>query len=98
MSPEQSLGSVSPSSDLYSLAVMSYEMLSGRRPFDGPDLHGAKLRKDFLPPSTLNPALPRALDTFFSRALDPDPAKRPADASAFAFELGRALDATPSRA
>jgi tetratricopeptide (TPR) repeat protein len=98
MSPEQGFGSVSKASDLYALAVMTYEMLTGVRPFDGPDFLEPKLRKEFVPASTLNPALGPGVDDFFATALDPDPTKRPADAAAFALALGRALDATPSRA
>lgn len=98
MSPEQGFGSVSKSSDLYALAVMTYEMLTGVRPFSGPDFLEPKLRKEFTPASRVNAALGPAVDAFFDRALEPDPTKRPPDAAAFAFELGRALSATPSRA
>ncbi len=98
MSPEQGFGSVSKSSDLYALGVMTYEMLTGVRPFDGPDFLEPKLRKEFAPASRVNAALGPEVDAFFNRALDPDPTKRPPDAAAFAFELGRALSATPSRA
>jgi tetratricopeptide (TPR) repeat protein len=98
MSPEQGFGSVSKASDLYALGVMTYEMLTGARPFEGPDFLEPKLRKEFSAASSLNPALGPGVDEFFSRALDPDPTKRPADAAAFALALGRALDAAPSRA
>jgi serine/threonine-protein kinase len=98
MSPEQALGSVSKASDLYALGVMTYEMLTGVRPFNGPDYLEPKLRREFMPATQAAPGLPAAVDAFFSRALDPDPTKRPADAAAFALALGRAFDATPSRA
>lgn len=89
MAPEQMLGSVCPASDLYALGVMAYELLVGHRPFEGPDFLGEKRARRFAPPSASG--LPPGLDEFFRRALDPDPAGRPADAAAFVRELARAL-------
>lgn len=91
MAPEQFLGSVSRASDLYSAAVMAYELLTGSRPFEGPDFVEPKLRKEFLPPSRLDAALPSVVDEFFVRALDPDPLKRPAGAVEFNRAFGAAL-------
>jgi tetratricopeptide (TPR) repeat protein len=95
MAPEQAFGSVSKSADLYSLAVMTYEMLTGVRPFSGPDFMEPKLRGQFVPPASVNPALPRAIDGFFVRALHPDPTKRHADAAEFARALNEALATAP---
>ncbi len=83
MAPEQAFGSVSKASDLYALAVLAYEMLTGSRPFDGPDYLEQKLQKRFSPPSQREASLRRDLDAFFARALDPDPTKRPPDAKNF---------------
>jgi serine/threonine-protein kinase len=83
MSPEQALGSVSKASDLYALGVMAYELLTGARPFEGPDFLEQKLQRRFTPPSQRNPDLRRGLDDFFAKALDPDPTKRHSDAKAF---------------
>ncbi|MBI3553659.1 MAG: serine/threonine protein kinase [Elusimicrobia bacterium] len=83
MAPEQALGSVSRSSDLYALGVMAYEMVTGERPFPGPDYLEQKLQKRFLPPSQRNRDLRREFDAFFSRALEPDPTRRPEDAKMF---------------
>ncbi len=91
MAPEQGMGSVSKSSDLYALGVMTYEMLAGVRPFEGPDFLEPKLRKEFPPVTQRAPALPAGLDAFFAAALDPDPTKRPATGAAFLQAYRQAL-------
>jgi tetratricopeptide (TPR) repeat protein/tRNA A-37 threonylcarbamoyl transferase component Bud32 len=96
MAPEQSLGSVSKASDLYSLAVVAYELLTGARPFDGPDYLEPKLRKEFAPATGRNAALPKALDAFFAKALDPDPTKRFSGARDFSKAFGSALEGATS--
>ena len=95
MAPEQGLGSVSKASDFYALAVMSFEMLIGVRPFAGPDYLDQKLRKEYPLPSDLDSSLPPGLDAFFRQALDPDPTKRPASGAAFLEAFDRACAATP---
>jgi tetratricopeptide (TPR) repeat protein len=84
MAPEQGMGSVSKAADLYALGVMAYEMVSGARPFDGPDFLEQKLGKTFTPLAQRDPSLPAGLDAFFASALEPDPTKRPASGAAFA--------------
>jgi hypothetical protein len=68
--------------------VLAYELVGGRRPFDGPDFLEQKLQRRFRPISQLDPSLPRGLDAFFAKALDPDPTRRHAGAADFrrAFE------------
>ncbi|MDP3541157.1 MAG: protein kinase [Elusimicrobiota bacterium] len=88
MAPEQAMGSVSASSDLYALGVMAYELLAGTRPFAGPDFLGPKMRGEFPPVTSLRAGLPPRLDMFFASALSPDPARRPKDAAAFASAFG----------
>jgi serine/threonine-protein kinase len=84
MSPEQARGgSVGPASDLWSLAVVAFEMVTGTHPFLGNTMGDviAKICGDELPvPSQLAPGLPRELDAFFARALKRDPARRFASA------------------
>ncbi len=83
MAPEQAFGSVSQAADIYALAVMTYEMLTGARPFNGPNYLEQKLQKIYAPPSERDASLGPGLDAFFSNAFDPDPTKRPQEAGKF---------------
>ncbi|MBI2071356.1 MAG: protein kinase [Elusimicrobia bacterium] len=76
MPPEQEMGLASKESDLYALAVMTYEMLTGEIPFAGPNFLHQKQRCMYKPASELVPELPKALDQFFQRALNPEPQER----------------------
>jgi tetratricopeptide (TPR) repeat protein len=79
-SPEQASGErATPASDRYALGVVAYELLSGERPFarDNPTAEAAAHARAPVPAiSEANPALPRALDAVFERALAKDPAAR----------------------
>lgn len=88
LSPEQLLkNESSPRSDLYSLALVSYELLTGRLPFDlrAPLFLQLKARVegDLLPPRTANAQLGAPLAAALVRALDVDPARRPRSAADF---------------
>ena len=91
LSPEQAQGQpVSPRSDLYSIGVMLYELLTGRVPFDADSPVTIALKhvsEDPVPPSQLNPAVSPALDGVVLRALEKDPGDRFADADEFAAAL-----------
>ena len=80
MSPEQVRGQrVDARSDLYSLGVSLYEMLSGRRPFEGPtqyEILDGHLRRQPPAPSELNPSVPAPLAAVVMKALVKDPAGR----------------------
>jgi serine/threonine protein kinase len=94
MSPEQCLGEeLDARSDVYSLGIMLYEMLAGRRPFMAPTPTGviAKHLTEAPPPLPNHMGLPSGLEAVLLRALAKDPAARPADANAFAQELQTAL-------
>jgi eukaryotic-like serine/threonine-protein kinase len=80
MAPEQiSSDGADLRADLWALGVVLYEMLTGARPFEHEHAAGvmhAVLHGDVVPPSTLRPQLPGALDNVVLRLLSRDPAAR----------------------
>ena len=101
MSPEQLNGEpIDGRSDLFSLGVMLYAMLTGHRPFQGNSamtvsykvVHG-----DPVPVSALNCALPPDLDYILSRLLAKHPSDRYSDGEEFALDLDDLLAAQPPR-
>jgi eukaryotic-like serine/threonine-protein kinase len=96
LSPEQAQGHrTTAASDRYSLAVVAWELLTGRRPFaaDTPTTEAlAHVNAPVPSPSEANRALPRQLDPIFARALAKDPGARYATAAEFVGDLRRALD------
>jgi len=94
MSPEHIEGrALTFHSDMYSLGVVLYELLTGKRPFAGANLEEliAKILKhEPLPPSELRPELPKALDAVVLRAMKKNPAQRYATWPEFALELSKA--------
>jgi eukaryotic-like serine/threonine-protein kinase len=96
MSPEQARGGiVDHRSDLWSLAVVLFEAVSGQRPFSGDHVGNviASICADPLPaPSSFAPDLPAAVDRFFARAMARDPAERFATARAMAEAFSALLE------
>jgi len=96
MSPEQAHGSldVDYRSDLFSLAVVAYHCLTGVVPFGGDSLAELLIgivSKEPVPATRLTPGLPRAVDDWFQRALDKNPARRFASAKDLAQAFHMAI-------
>jgi len=91
LSPEQVQRGVADSrSDVYSLGIVAFEALTGRKPFEGESpIHIAyKHVNETVPaPSTLNPDVPPALDDLIVRATSTNPDNRPKDGEEFLQEL-----------
>lgn len=93
MAPECWNGQASPESDQYGLAVMTYELLTGRQPFQGNAEYVMKLLHTTMqpqPPTSLNPSLPLPLNSVLLRALAKTPGERFASLALFAATLQRA--------
>jgi TonB family protein len=91
MAPEQIQGfEPTPRADLYALAVVTYEMLTGARPFAGRNittlLHQV-VHEPPVPPRHFNASLPLRYDELFERALSKVPEERFSDAAGFVTEL-----------
>jgi serine/threonine-protein kinase len=84
LSPEQAQGfAVSSASDLYSVGVILYELLTGTVPFEGESAVAVAFKQVSAaprPPSEINPAIPPSLDAVVLRALAKEPSARYADA------------------
>jgi WD40 repeat protein len=104
MAPEQSTGTpegVGPAADIYSLGVILYEMLTGRVPVQAPTPVETLLlvrTQEPVPPSRLQPRLPRDLETICLKCLQKEPRRRYASAEELADDLERFLGGKPIRA
>ncbi len=92
ISPEAVRGEpVGRSSDVYSVAAVLYELLTGRVPFPASDVPTA-LRRHLEEPAPTLQGFGTDLQALLSRSMDKDPAARPADAAAFLTELEAAAE------
>ncbi len=96
VSPEQAQGRpLDPRTDLYSLGVVLYELVTGRVPFEGDSPVAVALKQvneDAVPPRQINPNIPPSLEAVIMRAM----AKNPADRYASAEEMRRDLQRVSS--
>ena len=92
MSPEQCRGAkdITFKSDLYSLGILFYELITGHKPFDADnpmDIFQMHVRGKCARPSTYAMDLPIWFDTLILHLMEKDPAQRPMDAAKVAEEL-----------
>ena len=92
VAPEQEHGKAVPASDIYSMGVVAYQLLTGLLPFQAVVRSRAA---ELPPPSKLNPAVPQAVDVVIERAMEIEPSKRYSTARAFADALNEALKVPP---
>jgi serine/threonine protein kinase len=98
MSPEQIQGAsnIDARADLYSVGVSLYELVTGKRPFDGDSqfaIMSAHLEKTPIPPVAIDPKLPQVLNDAILMSVAKDPAARFQTAGAFRNALGNVAPA-----
>ncbi len=96
MSPEQTKGlKLTNQTDFFSLGVVLFELLCGRRPFHGRTLYELMDNIRYSPPPSIlkyNPGLPQGIDLVIQRALEKEPDLRYPSGTEFAAEIGRAME------
>ncbi len=102
MSPEQARGDVAkigPASDQYSLAVVLYQLLTGSKPFSGPQhMVIAQVASNTPPPvRTVDPSLPADLDAICRKAMQREPEQRYMTCADMAADLHDWLQCRPVR-
>ena len=99
MSPEQARGeSVGPQSDLYSLGVVLYEMLTGTLPYEADNPIGTAIKHMNAPvrsPGEVNPSVPQPLSALTMKLMAKVPEERYASAVALAEDLERVRSGLP---
>lgn len=96
LAPEQALGErVTAAADLYSLGAVTYELLSGRPPYEFESLAELPVKQREGPPPPID-GISEELQDAVRRCLAPDPADRSASAAALAHELAQASPEPPA--
>jgi serine/threonine-protein kinase len=97
MAPEQARAKqeeIGPHTDVYALGAMVYEFLTTAPPFMGETVQDTLLKvlyEELIPPSRLQPSIPRGLEAIVMKCLEKEPAKRYATAEALAIDLEKFL-------
>jgi serine/threonine protein kinase len=99
LSPEQARGyDVNGTSDIYSMGVVLYEMITGKVPFDGDNPVAIALKHVHdipVPPRELNPGVPEALQTIIAKAMAKNPESRYQNAAEMRNDIMRAIQGMP---